>query len=192
MQEKNILYFQKTGLYKRKRPMYTENRGEKMVFFESESLLYAPYTHADDGELLRTWADVGTKRGYNYAGGMTAEMLAAVDIGRYPFWSVVVQRESGQRVGVLRLSGGESPDLAIWVYPEFRGCGIGREAFSAATEYLLEHGYERIYAGCYENNRASLAMLKRAGYRRMRELDEAETDAFTGGRIVQLGFVCGK
>lgn len=51
------------------------------------------------------------------------------------------------------------PDLAIWIYPQYRHRGYGAQSFMLALKYIFDnYPYPEISAGCYEDNVNSLKM----------------------------------
>ena len=157
---------------------------------ENNRIGFVQYTHADDCDMLACWQDHETQKGYNYAFDGSLDDLRGIDITAFPFWVVVADKASGAKVGALRLSGGEEPDLAIWVYPQHRGNGYGTEAFSLAVDYIFRSmNLRKIYAGCYCDNKASLRMLEKVGFVRYPAGDQQEVNCFTGEPTTQLSFV---
>lgn len=156
---------------------------------ESKRIGFVPYTHDDDIDMLICWQDRDTQKGYNHAFCGSLNDLRLIEIGAFPFWVVVVDKSSGEKVGVLRLSCGEAKDLAIWIYPNHRGKGYGTEAFSLAVEYISTRlNLQMIYASCYCNNIASMRMLEKVGFIRYPDGDQQEKDCFTGEPITQLSY----
>ena len=81
------------------------------------------------------------------------------------------------------------PDLAIWIYPQYRNRGYGTQSFALALKYIFIHySYAEISAGCYEDNTNSLRMLKRTGFVRCPKGDIVESNCFTGEKTTQLEF----
>lgn len=161
-----------------------------MFITENERIGFVEYTHDDDTDMLVCWQDHDTQKGYNYAFDGSLDNLSNIDIAAFPFWVVVVDKASGAKIGVLRLSGGEEQDLAIWIYPNYRGMGYGTEAFSLAVDYIFRNmNLRKIYAGCYCDNKASLRMLGKAGFVRYPAGDQQEENCFTRKSTTQLSFV---
>ncbi len=157
---------------------------------ENERIGFVPYTHDDDEDMLVCWQDDKTQKGYNYVFQGTLEDLKKIDISGFPFWIVVIDKGSGAKIGTLRLSRGDKQDLAIWIYPGYRGKGYGKASFKLATEYIFrELNLQKIYAGCYEDNHASLRMLEQAGYIRNPAGDQQEVNCFTGEPITQMQLI---
>ena len=136
------------------------------------------------------WQDIDTQKGYNGIFDQPFDKFQMTDISRFRFWVIVVDKRINQRIGVLRLGLDEKcPDLAIWIYPQYRNKGYGTQSFALALKYLFaEYGYAEISAGCYVNNVNSLKMLKKIGFVRYPEGDEKEPDCFTGEETTQLEF----
>ena len=149
-----------------------------------------PYTEADTQDFTACWQDEATQRGYNFILPDNADGRIFGEVTAYPFWVVAVEKVTGHKLGVLRLSPDRNPDLAIWVYPAKRGNGWGKRMYRLALEYLFSHGYETIYAGCFPYNTHSLRILENNGFVRWPEGDTKETSILDGGEITMLGFVC--
>ena len=157
---------------------------------ENNRIAFVQYTHEDDCDMFACWQDRDTQKGYNYAFDGSLDNLSSIDITDFPFWVVVVEKASDAKIGVLRLSSGEEQDLAIWIYPNYRGMGYGTEAFSLAVDYIFRNmNLRRIYAGCYCDNKASLRMLEKVGFIRYPAGDQREQNCFTGEPTTQLSFV---
>lgn len=157
---------------------------------ENNRIAFVQYTHEDDGDMFACWQDRDTQKGYNYAFEESLDDLSSIDITVFPFWVVVIDKATGAKIGVLRLSSGEEQDLAIWIYPNYRGIGYGTEAFSLAVDYIFRNmNLRKIYAGCYCDNKASLRMLEKVGFIRYPAGDQQEENCFTGEPITQLSFV---
>ena len=157
---------------------------------ENNQIAFVQYTHEDDGDMFACWQDRDTQKGYNYAFDGSLDNLSSIDITAFPFWVVVVDKDNGAKIGVLRLSSGAEQDLAIWIYPNYRGMGYGTEAFSLAVDYIFRNmNLRKIYAGCYCDNKASLRMLEKVGFVRYPAGDQQEENCFTGEPTTQLSFV---
>ena len=161
-----------------------------MYLIEENDLALAQYTHDDDHDMYLCWQDEQTQKGYNYVFDQPLERFKKTDITRFPFWVTVTDRTLDQRVGVLRLGLDEKhPDLAIWIYPQHRSKGYGTRACRLALKFIFQHlPYQEIAAGCYCDNKHSLAMLEKVGFSRRPEEDEPEINCFTGEKTIQLAF----
>lgn len=161
-----------------------------MFLIENHTLGLVPYTHDDDYDMYMCWKDVDTQKGYNGVFGQSFEEYQATDISRFPFWVTVVDKNTRKRVGTLRLGLDEvCPDLAIWIYPDYRNRGYGTKAFRLALDYIFDrYPYREISAGCYCDNVYSLRMLNKIGFVRYPNGDGHEINCFTGKEITQLEF----
>ena len=160
-----------------------------MFLIENDAIGLRQYTHDDDYNMYLCWKDIDTQKGYNGIFDRSFEEFKEFDINRFKFWVTVTDKETNESVGVLRLGLGELPDLAIWIYPQYRNQGYGTQSFILALTYLFTHfEYPEISAGCYETNTASLKMLKKIGFERFPSEDQEEIDCFTGKITIQLEF----
>ena len=144
----------------------------------------------DDPALYACWSDPNTERGYNTRQTRTyAEYYAREQKG----WGAIIVRCSDEMpVGCVMLFPEiAQPDLAIMIYPEYRGLGYGTRAFTLGAQYCAgAFGLKRIYAGCYEDNLVSRKMLERCGFVLDPEpVGGPEKHFLTGESIVQLEFV---
>ncbi len=157
---------------------------------EDQSIALIPYSEEDAADFLACWQNESTQRGYNFVLPENADAHIFGKIANYPFWVVAVEKKTGERLGVLRLSPDENPDLAIWVYPAHRGKGWGSRMYQLALEYLFSRGYETIYAGCFPYNAHSMRILEKNGFVRWPEGDTVEMSVFDGIKITMQGFIC--
>ena len=151
-----------------------------------------PFTEADSQDFIACWHDAATQSGYNYVLPNNADARIFGEIAAYPFWVVAVEKATGHKLGVLRLSPDTNPDLAIWVYPTYRSRGWGCRMYRLALNYLFAHGYETIFAGCFSYNTHSLRILENNGFVRWPEGDSEEISVFDGSKVTMLGYVCRK
>lgn len=159
-----------------------------MFLIEDARIGLAPYTHADDEELLACWLDADTQRGCNCRCEHALEDFRRFEIERFPFWVTVVDKELDRKVGSLRLGLDETcPDLAIWIYPQYRHKGYGGSSFALSLKYIFsQYSYPEISAGCFEDNLYSMRILKKLGFVHYPDGDAVERDCFTGqDRIMQ-------
>ena len=163
----------------------------KRCLIANDALSLVPFTEDDMADWLACWQDEGTQRGFNFIPPEDPTWLLRQLELRFPFWATAVRKATGERIGVLRLSPDEQqPDLAIWMYPAYRGQGLGTQCFALALQYLSDHGYREIHAGCLETNERSRRMLIRCGFSRWADGDEAEKCVFTGRNIMMHGYRC--
>lgn len=93
------------------------------------------------------------------------------DFGKQPGDLGVVAEQNGQIVGaawvrIIPAYGqidNETPELAISVLPEFRGCGIGTRLMENLFDLLRKNGYKQTSLSVQKNNPA-VHLYKRRGY----------------------------
>ena len=146
------------------------------------------FTPDDMADWTACWQDKATQRGYNFIPPGLEAWSSSQEIEHFPFWVVAVDRSNGVKLGTLRLSPDELPDLAIWIYPEHRGKRWGSRAYRLACDYLFQNGYKVICAGCFPYNTYSMHILEKTGFMRWPEGDTVETSVFDGTEIMMLGF----
>lgn len=162
-----------------------------MYLCENENIGLMQYTHADDQDMYLCWLNEETQRGFNHKFQMSFTEFTQCDITRFPFWAVIVHKQTQQKIGTLRLgiSSGDT-DLAIWIYPQYRAQGFGTQAFQLALTYVFSnYKYNAIYAGCYQDNVKSRKMLERIGFSRLFAEDIVEENCFSGEKTVQQVFI---
>lgn len=142
----------------------------------------------DDPALYACWCDPDTERGYNHRRTGTYEEYCAHE--NPPGWGAVILRICDETpIGAVMFSS-ENADLAIMLYPGFRGMGYGTRAFMLGMRYCAETlQLDHVYAGCYPDNHASLKMLARCGFVPHPEGNLREKHYLTGEEITQLDFV---
>jgi RimJ/RimL family protein N-acetyltransferase len=114
-----------------------------------------------------------------------------MNIQEYLYFKVIINSETSEHMGVVRLSPDlTEPDLAIWIYPEYRDKGVAKSAFKLALKDCMEVlNLKTVWAGCYSHNTASQKMLKAAGFSRVMSKDVIEVDVFDGMDVVQEIYV---
>ena len=164
---------------------------KNMILIENDIIQLRQYTEEDHADMYECWQDIDTQKAYNGRFHQTFEEFCkqtTADFPRFKFWVTVIDKQTGSRMGTLRLGLDETcPDLAIWIYKKYRNQGIGTMAYKLALQYLFDIcGYQEISAGCFETNAASQRMLQKIGFIRRADLEnDVETDCFTGQPIVQ-------
>lgn len=153
-----------------------------MFLIENLHIGLTPYTHNDDEDMFSCWLDMDTQKGYNCTYEQALEGFRRFGIERFPFWATVVDKKLDRRVGSLRLGLDEiCPDLAIWIYPQYRHRGYGNRSFSLALKYIFgNYQYSEISAGCFEDNLYSMRIIEKLGFIRYPKGDVVEKDCFTG------------
>ena len=158
---------------------------------ETDELGLLQYTHDDDYDMHRCWQDIDTQKGYNGAYYQSLEEYSAsIDIDRFKFWVTVTDKASNCKVGSLRLGLDEKcPDLAIWIYPEHRNKGYGLKAFRLSLEFIFNTcNLDEIYAGCFADNKYSMAILTRLGFEHFPAGDVTEPHFITGEDATMFEF----
>lgn len=153
------------------------------MFLVEDSLIgLTPYTHNDDSDMFSCWLDMDTQRGYNCTYEQALEGFRRFEIERFLFWVTIVDKELNRKVGSLRLGLDDPcPDLAIWIYPQYRHKGYGTRSFALALKYIFSNfQYLEIAAGCLEDNFYSMRIIKKLGFIHYPDGDVVETDCFTG------------
>lgn len=138
-----------------------------MIFLiENSRIGLTRYTHNDDEDMLSCWLDMDTQKGYNCKYEQALEGFRNFEIERFPFWVTVVDKKLDSKVGSLRLGLDEPcPDLAVWIYPQYRHRGYGSCAFALALKYIFNnYQYSEIAAGCFEDNLYSMRILKKTWF----------------------------
>ena len=117
-------------------------------FYDSPAVLHpVPKSyHADAFEEMM--------RGEQYALGYILEM-EGVAVG-YGMASVSYSREAGGKVLWLE---------ELYIEPDCRGRGLGKEFFAAAERYAAEHGFARIRLEVEPRNVRARSLYERLGYR---------------------------
>ncbi len=123
----------------------TRHADDRRVWLGLRDRFPHPYTEADGRDwLVRAAADP-----FNFA----------IDVG-------------GQAVGSVGFIPGEdvhrvSAEIGYWLGAAFWGRGIATAAVRAATDWAFAtHDWERLFAGVFASNPASMRVLEKAGYRR--------------------------
>ena len=158
-----------------------------MFLIENDRIGLTQYTHDDDYDMFLCWQDRDTQKGYNGIFDQSFDDFRVHDIDRFKFWVTVVDKSSNTKVGTLRLGLDETcPDLAIWIYPQYRNRGYGKASFALALKYLFSnYPHNELSAGCFEDNHNSRRILEQLGFVRVPEKDETEENCFTGEPTVQ-------
>ena len=161
-----------------------------MYIIENEKIGLKQYTYDDEYDMYMCWQDIDTQKGYNFILTESFDEFKDDDITKFKFWVVIVNKKTNEKVGVIRLGLDEKcPDLAIWMYPQYRNQGYGTNAFKLALSYIFNnYDYKEISAGCYEDNIYSIKMLENIGFIRHPEGDEKETNIFTNKETTQLEY----
>lgn len=77
-------------------------------------------------------------------------------------------------VGVTHLGMGEEAEFGVSVLPAFRGRGIGTALFARAQEHARNHMIRKFYVHCLTENKAMLAIARKAKMQIVTEAGEAD------------------
>ena len=176
--------------------MIVENIGREMLvmrhpYVQDDTLLLSEYIdQLDNTACYRCWQETETQKGYNCRFTTAFENFANAGV-QSRFIAAIIRKADGVCVGSVFLSAENTPpDLAIMIYPPYRNKGYATRAFSLAADHCFStFELDCIYAGCYEDNPASLQMLSRCGFTPHPEGNQQEQHFLTGEDIVQLDFV---
>lgn len=69
---------------------------------------------------------------------------------------------------------GKQVEMGYAYLPAYYNKGFATEAFSGAIRYLLDHGFERVVAGAFSGNGASLRVMEKCGMIKQDYTDEIE------------------
>jgi len=164
---------------------------DRKIYASNDLLFLAEYLRDTDAEAnYACWQDPDTQAGYNYKMDISLEDFKARPV-RSRFQAVIIRKSDQAVIGVVSMSPPNAlPDLAIMIYRPYRRQGYGTEAFTLALQYCFDaFSLDRIYAGCYETNNASLRMLTACGFIPHPEGNQSEDHFETGRPVTQLDFV---
>jgi len=164
---------------------------ERKIYISNDELMLAEYCNdADAYANYNCWQDYDTQKGYNYKMDISFEAFKNRPV-RSRFQAVIIRKNDSAVIGTISMSPENAlPDLAIMIYKPYRKQGYGTNAFALALKYCFDtFGLDKIYAGCYETNVASLRMLKVCGFVPHPEGNEIEKHFESGEAITQLDFV---
>lgn len=148
----------------------------------TERLTVSPYTPADEDQFVALFQDERVSRWMGEGLSPEAEdralfqrIFAVYAENRFDVWAV---RHEGHLIGHAELkptevSGGH--EIIYALAPAAWGKGIGTELAGALVGYGFDsHGLDAIHATVVAANTASLAVLARLGFQRIKELPEAD------------------
>jgi len=100
------------------------------------------------------------------AGGYVERIRGSYERHGFGLWVVEAQGLAIGLCGLVRREGSADPDLGFAFLPEGRGAGHAREAAEAVLGLAVaEHGLERVAAFTAPDNRRSIRLLERLGFR---------------------------
>jgi len=189
---KKIVYIKRDNLELKKANQNLSNTTvNRKIFFSNEQFSLGEYiTELDSAKHYECWLDEETQDGYNYKVDFTyEEFVTAPD--RLRMEAVVIRKSDSAIIGVVTLSPEDFlPDLAIMLYPKYRGLGYSTPVYQMALDYCFEaFDLKEIYAGCYEDNPKSLKMILNCGFEPHPETDSHEIHYITGLPRAQKDFI---
>ena len=162
----------------------------RKIYISDGTVSLVEYIPAEDDPAgFENWQDEETKSGYNYILSDTFDEYSKREI-KQRFFAAVMLNGVGV-IGAVGLSpDGSPPDLAIWIYKDYRGKGYGTRAFALGVRYCFETlKLEKIYAGCYPHNHASRKMIEKCGFLPHPSGNVHEKHYLAGEPLIQYDFV---
>ena len=163
------------------------------VYIANETISLVQFVDEDIRDNYNNWLDLATQEGFNFKFNQTYEEYCQKE-RRQRWIAAIMLNNTKQIIGTIGLSPITSPpDLAIWMYKDFRYNGYGTAAFRLGIEYCFSNlELDYVYAGCYEHNSVSMKMLAKCGFQRHVEGDVTETHFLTNEPIIQYDFIINK
>ncbi|MHC1696303.1 MAG: GNAT family N-acetyltransferase [Eubacteriales bacterium] len=163
---------------------------DRKIYISDKILSLAEYIKADDINFYNNWMDTETQNGYNFILKETFEEFSSKEIKQRFLFSIILNK-TGYVIGHIGLSPENTPpDLAIWIYKQYRNKSYGTQAFSLGVRYCFEVlKLEKIYAGCYPHNKASYKMLMKCGFTPNPSGNIEEKHYLTGEPLTQFDYV---
>lgn len=134
------------------------------------------------------WDDIDTQRGYNFIPNWNVleEYIGIFKSKRYLLNCLIKDIESKNIVGHITLSDKVKPDIAIWIFKDYRNQGIGRKGLIQALEILRHRKcITEVYAGIYKRNIKSISLFKSLGFVEIGN-DDTEIEIYTGQTTYQI------
>ena len=69
---------------------------------------------------------------------------------------------------------GSTVEMGYAYLPAYHNRGFATEAFSGAVAYLFDHGFEKVVAGAFSGNAASLRVMEKCGMAKQAYTDEID------------------
>ena len=149
--------------------------------FKTERLIVRQFSDGDKEKMLEMLCDESIKKTYmipDFVDRAAAEkMLAAfmrlsLDESRY----VGAICLDGEIIGFMNDTGieGGSIEMGYVISPKHQNKGFCTEAMSGAIDYLFEKGFSEVICGAFEENAASLRVMKKCGMKMLHKTDVIE------------------
>ncbi|UTC67033.1 MULTISPECIES: GNAT family N-acetyltransferase [unclassified Treponema] len=135
------------------------------------------------------WQDIETQKGFNFipAWNSIDEYIEIFKVKDYLLNCLILDNDSKKYAGHITISNKDKPDIAIWIFKEFRNRGYAKKALKKAINLFRKTNKSSLYAGIYNDNFASKKVFKSLGFTEI-ENDEEETNVFTGESTYQIIF----
>lgn len=148
---------------------------------QTKRLCLKAIAQADLDELSTLLTDDVVKKTYmvpDFANREEARKLA----GRIAAMSEDPQRYvagiylEGRLIGMINETdrNGTAVEMGYALLPRYYNQGYCTEALGGVIGYLFEQGFERVVAGAFEENRASLRVMEKSGMTRTEHTDQVE------------------
>ncbi len=152
-----------------------------MIEFESK---YWPLCHEN-------WDDIETQKGFNFKPVWESldDYIKVFSKNKYQFNKLIENKITRRICGHITVSPNvEFPDIALWIFKDFKGKGIGKKALQLALkEFGKTAQKDYLYAGIYPDNKVSIHLFKTMGFEETGN-GEFERDVFSGGQTYQILF----
>jgi ribosomal-protein-alanine N-acetyltransferase len=164
---------------------------DRKVYMQNDVISLSEYIDSeDDINCYLCWQDKDTQNGYNYKMICSYEEFIKQE-EKSRFIATIIRKSDNACIGCIFVSPEfASPDLAFMIFKPYRNMGYGTMAFSLGVKYCFEElKLDKIHAGCYMDNQASISMLKNCGFVPHPEGNSHEKHYLTRKDTVQLDFV---
>ena len=162
----------------------------RKVYISDEQVALCEYidTH-DDSDCYNCWQDEETQCNYNFK--LTRSFDDWVAVERTPIFNATIIRLSdGKSIGSIVLSDDDAPDLSFMIYKSYRNQGYGARAFALGAKHCLEtFDLDKIFAGTYLHNSASIKILEKCGFVPHPKGNVKSKHYLTGKKIIQYDYV---
>ena len=149
--------------------------------FKTERLIVRQFSDGDKEKMLEMLYDESIKKTYmipDFADRAAAEKMLAtfmrlsLDENRY----VGAICLDGEIIGFMNDTEfeGDSVEMGYVISPKHQNRGFCTEAMTGAINYLFEKGFSEVICGAFEENAASLRVMKKCGMKMLHKTDVIE------------------
>jgi len=154
-----------------------------MVFLSTQSLILRPWALADTPALVqnannrKVWINLKNLFPYPYTEEAARDWLAIAN--QIPLQNEFAIAHGGQAIGGIGLHRKEdvlqkTAEIGYWLGEPYWGRGFATEAVDKLTSWGFENfDLQRIQAGIFEWNQASMRLLEKAGYHLEAKLEKS-------------------